>query len=410
MKILFLSDDFPPESFGGAGISTYDLAIGMKGAGHEVFVITTCREKNEVGETDYHGLKIYKVASDYPRKWRWYLSLYNPNVRRQVEEILRIIRPDVVHINNVHLYLSYYCFKLAKRYARSVVFTARDVMTFNFSKLNTERYLKNFDAHTTWLDHLKQAKKRWNPFRNFFIRRYLSYADQIFSVSFALKKALLQNGIKNVEVTHSGVDVMSWQVSEEERNRFREKYNIKDKKVVLFGGRLSGAKGSKQVLDAMAIVREAVFLIVASSDASTDWLEAEAQKMGFRDRLVFTGWVDRDEIKYIYSCADLVLVPSICLDAFPRIVIEAMAAGKPVIGTCYGGASEAIIDGETGYIINPFDTAKMAEKILDLLKNPKKAEQFGWAGRMRVENLFNIKDKIHQIIFYYQKIINKKLK
>ena len=59
------------------------------------------------------------------------------------------------------------------------------------------------------------------------------------------------------------------------------------------------------------------------------------------------------------------LHPVICFDSFPRAVLEAMASGKPVVGTCYGGAPEIIEDGVTGYIVNPFDIKKMAEKVID---------------------------------------------
>src|SRR3990167_770143 len=102
MKIVFLSDDFPPTSFGGAGISTYELALGMKKAGHEVFVITTCRKGSDAGEIEYQGLRVFKIASDYAPRWRAYISLYNIPVIRRVESLLKEIVPDVVHINNVH--------------------------------------------------------------------------------------------------------------------------------------------------------------------------------------------------------------------------------------------------------------------------------------------------------------------
>ena len=173
MKIVFLADDFPPQSFGGAGISTYDLALGMKKAGHEVFVITTCRKESDAGELEYHGIKVFRIASDYPGRWRAYVSLYNRPVVRKVKELLKKIKPDVVHANNIHFYLSYHCLKIAKRHAKAVVFTARDTMSIYYGKLATERYLDHFDYRTTWRDHLSQAKKRWNPLRNFFIKRYL---------------------------------------------------------------------------------------------------------------------------------------------------------------------------------------------------------------------------------------------
>lgn len=412
MRILFLSDDFPPQSFGGAGISTYDLALGMKEAGHEVFVITTCRKESEAGEMEYHGLKISRLASAYSGKWRSYLSLYNPPIVKQVEVLLKKIKPEVVHINNVHFYLSYHCFKLAKRYAPVVVFTARDVMSFNFAKLDTKRYLENFEAHTTWLDHLKQAKKRWNPFRNLLIRKYLDYADQIFAVSFALKKALEQNGIKNVEVMHSGADVGRWQAGPEKVAQFRSKYNLENKKVILFGGRLSRAKGGQPTLESIALLAKNFpyirLLVVSRLDEFSNQIKEEAVRLGIEDKLIFMGWIEREEIKEVYACADIVLVPSLCFDAFPRIVLEAMASGKPVIGTCYGGASEVIIDGVTGYIINPFAISKLAEKISDLLKNPQKAKEFGQAGRERIRTHFDLENKVKQFISYYQQLSEKK--
>ena len=377
MKILFLSDDFPPQSFGGAGISTYDLACGMKKAGHEVFVITTCRKKEEAGESEYQGLKIFKIASDYPAKWRAYVSLYNAPAVRKLEDILKRVKPNIVHANNIHHYLSYHSLKIAKKYAK-VVITFRDVMSFSFGKLMTERYLKNLDAHTTWLDHLKQAKKRWNPFRNLIIKYYLGYTDKKFAVSHALKKALEQNGIANAEVIHTGLDLLE----------YPESFNWQHKKIILFAGRLSEAKGAKAVEKAMQIIKKEmpdVSLLTAGANGK---------------------WLDRDEMKNAYASSDIVLVPSTCFDSLPRMVLEASASGRPVISSPYGGAQEVIDNGQTGYIVNPFKVEEMAEKIIDLLKNPEKVEKFGKAGYERVKTKFNLDEKVSQVLSCYHDLLN----
>lgn len=409
MKILFLQDDFPPQSFGGAGISTFDLALGMKKAGHDVFVITTCRSENDAGEFNYHGLKVFKIASDYPGRWRAYLSLYNRRVVRQVEELLKTIRPDVVHANNIHFHLSYYTLKLAKRYAKVVVITFRDSMSFSFGKLRTKRYLRDFDTHLSWFDNLKQAKKRWNPFRNIFIKKYLKYADKLFAVSNALKKALEQNGIRNVEVIHTGVDVESWRVSEEEVVQFRKSNNLENKRVILFGGRLSEAKGGKKALEAIAkITTEApntALLVAGSVDEYARGMKEEASRLGIGNKLIFTDWMEREDIKSAYAAADIALVPSICFDAFPRIVLEAMASGKPVVGTHYGGASEIIVDEVTGYVVNPLHSKEIADKILILLKDPKKAEKFGKAGYERVEKEFSLERSTGKYLDRFTKML-----
>lgn len=411
MKILFLSDDFPPHSFGGAGTSTFELAAGMKNAGHQVFVITTCRKESDAGEQDFEGLKVFSIASNYSDRWRSYMSLYNKPAIKKVNEILKEIRPDVIHVNNIHFYLSYHCLKIGRQYARAVVFTARDTMTFTYGKLQTKRYLDRLDCRTTWYDNLKQAEKRWNPLRNFFIRRYLRYTDRIFAVSGALQKALQQNGIRNVEVMHTGVDVSAWQTSRDSGGHFRSQRGLRDKKIILFGGRLSEGKGGKKAIDALAVVVEkipnAVLLVAGNVDWYAEKMRAEAEKLGVKDKLIFAGWMEGDELKAAYATTDVVLVPSLYLDPFPRINLEAMASGKPVIGTCYGGTPEIVEDGVTGYIVNPFHVAEVAERIIELLENPQKAEEFGKAGYERVRTEFNLERKVHEYVSAYQLLLKK---
>ena len=88
--------------------------------------------------------------------------------------------------------------------------------------------------------------------------------------------------------------------------------------------------------------------------------------------------------------------------------MEAMASQKPVISTCYGGSQEVVEDGVTGYIIDPRDTNRIAEKAIDLLKNPQKAEQFGRAGYARVIKNFNLEDKVKEYIMMYTLLLEKK--
>lgn len=413
MKILFLSDDFPPASFGGAGISTYELALGMVREGHEVFAITTCRKKIDEGEIEYKGLKVFKISSDYPERWRAYVSLNNTPVVRRVELILKDLRPDVVHINNIHFHLSYRCFTIAKRYAKAVVFTARDTMSVCYGKLGTDRYLKKFEYRTTWVDHIRYAKKRYNPFYNFFVRKYLASADKRFSVSEALQKGLVENGIKDVIVIHTGANVAEWGAQEEEKKHFRNTYALDGKKVVLYGGRLSEGKGGGKTLEAFIQIKKeipnAVLLVAGSVDAYAVSMKKQAEEAGIGDALIITGWLDSLEIRVAYAVSDLVVVPSFYLDPFPRIVIEAMASGRPVLGSCYGGSPEIIVDGVTGYIVNPGQPEEIAEKAIDLLNDSEKSEQFGRAGYERVKKDFNIENKVKEYILAYESVLTKKL-
>lgn len=385
MKILMLQDDFPPQSRGGAGFSVFDLAQGLKKAGYSVSVVTTCQKKENEAEFDYEGLKVFRIYANYHERWRAYLGLYNPQTIGRVKRIIQTLKPDIVHAHNVHQYLSYHCLKIAKQEGAAVFFTARDVMPFSYGKLATNKYLKNMDYRLSWLDHIKQAEKRYNPLRNILIRKYLKYTDSVFAVSYALKDALQANGIGNVAVSHTGIDVKDWAISDEKLDAFNKKYCLENKKIIFFGGRISELKGSGQAERALQIVKKEIpnaILLVAGRGG--------------------IGWLVGDDLKAAYHAADVVLVPSLCFDSFPRSVLEAMACQKPVIATCFGGSPEIVQDNVTGYIINPLNVDLLAQKIIELLQNPQKAKDFGKAGFSRINQKFSRHRHIEQTINYYR--------
>ncbi len=413
MKITFLSDDFPPISFGGAGISTFELALGMKKAGHDVSVITTCRKESEAGEIAYQGITIFSIATDYAPRWRMYRSINNSPAVRSMEILLKKIQPDIVHVNNVHYHLSFRSIAVAKKYARGVVFTGRDTLAVFFGKLSTPQYLESLNPKITIRDHFKSISRRYNPFYYFFTKWYLAQADVRTTVSHALRDAFIVNGVSNVHTVHTGVQLSDWESSDDEKINFRKKYALENKKIVLFSGRLSEGKGSKKILDALYyMVREVpdvVLLVVASMDAHAKAMLTDAEKLGIGSSLVITGWAERDAMRVAYAVSSVVIVPSVYLDPFPRVVIEAMASGVPVIGSRYGGSPEIIQHGVTGYIVDPRSPGEIAEKSIDLLRNPKKAEQFGRAGYERVKKNFNLEDKVKEYISQYENCMKLKL-
>jgi glycosyltransferase involved in cell wall biosynthesis len=85
-----------------------------------------------------------------------------------------------------------------------------------------------------------------------------------------------------------------------------------------------------------------------------------------------------------------------------------MACKKPVIATCFGGSKEVVLDGQTGYILNPYNTKLMAEKIIDLIKNPAKARTFGQAGYERVKNEFSLEKQAKRTMEWYQRMPSDK--
>lgn len=406
MKILLLSDDFPPESFGGAGIVAFSNAKKLVSLGHDVFVITTIRDKKKEGALDYEGIKVFRLYSDYHERWRAYLSLYNPQVVKKLKTILANEKPDVVHAHNIHKYISYYSLWVSRRYSRAVFLTAHDAMSFAYGKVLSESKISYWEL-------LKSAKFRFNPFRNIVIRIFFNkYVDKIFSVSESLARALRSNKIVNVEVVHNGIEPSDWISNQKEVGIFREKLAIPaDKKIILFGGRLSGMKGGKVIIDVLKIVvnkiPEIILLVVGTKNEYAEKMLAYAKGIGLDKNIIFTGWLSRDTMRLVYGISDVVAVASLYMDALVMVNLEAHSSARPILGTIFGGTKEIVQDGKTGYLVDPKDKYLFASKLTELLLNKDKSIKFGLAGRERVNKFFTEDVQIKKILFWYNEFLKK---
>lgn len=411
MKILFLSEEFPPAIQGGSAIVVYNLANELKNRGHDVFVITAVSNKLDPGEEIFKGIKVFRVYANYHPRWQAWLSLYNPKNVRQVEKIIKEIKPDIIHAHNIHYLLSYHCLKVAKKYAQAVFLTVHDVMLFNYGKFFPKK--RDFIVKVNILEQIKSARKRYNPWRNLMIRHYLKYADKIFAVSDSLKEFLAANKIKNAVTIYNGLRVEDWQIESAAVKQFKEKHKLANppaggKKVIFFGGRLSGAKGGDQLLHALALVKKEladfVLLVAGEENDYTGRMKNLVKELGLADQVIFTGWLGQ-EVKAAYHSSDLIVSPSLCFESFGMVNLEAMACRRPVISSYFGGPSEVVADNQTGYLINPYQIETLAEKIVDLLKNKDKAEKFGQAGYQKTRECFSLEKQVNKTLDYYHQYV-----
>ncbi len=399
MKILILSDDFPPMSFG-AGVVAANLAGEYKRRGDEVIVVTTVRDSAQGGVATYEGMKVHRIVTSYNTFFQAYVGLWNPGVVRQVKKILAEYKPEVVHAHNLHGYLSYISLVEAKRAGARVIVTCHDVLSFHYGKFvefidrSSTAIPQSFNYRISPWRQLRAYRFRYNPFRNLIIRRiFRNHVDHVVAVSNTLQEAMLANGIKNVSVVHNGIDPEAWKVSAEELAAFKDAHNISNRRIVLFGGRLSGPKGGAETIAAMELVSkeisDATLLVVGPKEGYGETMEKLATQKGIHT--VFTGVLAGPGLHAAYAAADVVLFPSVCFDTFGMVNIEGMSAQKPVVATCFGGAPEIVQNGETGYIVNPYNIADMAAKISALLADPAKARKMGEAGYQRMLAAFTLK-------------------
>lgn len=166
--------------------------------------------------------------------------------------------------------------------------------------------------------------------------------------------------------------------------------------VVALIGRIAEWKGQHVFLRAAAAVRlqfpNACFWIIGAplfgEYEYEQSLHALAEQLGLTDAVTFLGF--RDDVARLMPQIDLVVHASILGEPFGQVVIEGMAAGKPLVATDGGALPEIVVPGETGFLVPMGSAEAMAEAIERLLADPLQARAMGQAGRQRVERLFTI--------------------
>ncbi|MAG36033.1 MAG: hypothetical protein CL878_07305, partial [Dehalococcoidia bacterium] len=114
------------------------------------------------------------------------------------------------------------------------------------------------------------------------------------------------------------------------------------------------------------------------------------------------GWLEGDELRQAFAAASVVATPAVYPDPFNLMNIEAMAHRRPVVATCYGGAPEIVRDGETGFVVDPWDVATFGNRLATLLRDRGLAEAMGEAGRQRVLAHFTLDCQVRAYLALYR--------
>ena len=115
----------------------------------------------------------------------------------------------------------------------------------------------------------------------------------------------------------------------------------------------------------------------------------------------------RPDVDRMLQCSELFVLPS-RWEGLPNALMEAMAAGKPVVATTVGGVPELVVNGVTGLLVPPQDTLALADAVTGLLSDEKRSLAMGAAGRERVQKCFSMDAMIAKTEALYQKLLTKK--
>jgi glycosyltransferase involved in cell wall biosynthesis len=147
-------------------------------------------------------------------------------------------------------------------------------------------------------------------------------------------------------------------------------------------------------------------LVLARSDAYLQRLLAEHPDLA--DVIVPGGWLEGAELAAAYRLAQVVALPSVYLEPFGLVVLEGMAAGAVPVVTCFGGPREVVLDGETGFVVNPYNIDALADRLIRLLTDESLRQRMAVAGRARVEEHFTLQGQTEKMLAVFERAIARR--
>ena len=175
---------------------------------------------------------------------------------------------------------------------------------------------------------------------------------------------------------------------------------------LLFLGRLGWRKGIYDLLDALKTVKASGvdFWLIAAGDGETVEVAARARELGLTPNIKVPGWIrDQDKARLLEQ-ADIFVLPSHA-EGLPMSLLEAMAAGLPVVCTSVGGIPTAVSDGVEGAVVTPGDTSALATSLQQLLSDPEMRLRMGRNAYDRAKRDFDVQRGVDRLVSIYQRYI-----
>ena len=238
---------------------------------------------------------------------------------------------------------------------------------------------------------------------------YNRLTDMTVAISQSVRQALLQAGTRppKVRIIPDGVDPSSFE--NKDPQPWRQKLGIDEKSPVIgFIGSLIKKKGIEVLLRAGPTILEkhpsCRFLVVGEGPLQSH-LEQVVTTLGTTNSVIFTG--RQTDIPGMLAAMDVFVLPSL-QEGLGVSVLEAMAAGRPIVASRVGGLPESVLQGETGFLFKPEDAGELAESLLTLLDDPEMCARFGQAGKKRVATHFSSTKMALQYEALYRELLGPK--
>jgi glycosyltransferase involved in cell wall biosynthesis len=359
MNILFINSI---QMFGGGEVWMLNTLTALQERGHNTLLL--CRPQTELGaKAKSRGLKvkILKIGGDF----------------------------DPITILKI--------FKIIKENRIQIVLTNMD----------KELRLAGLAARLAGVKAVIPRRGIDYPLKNSWRYRftYNVLAARIIANSEATKKSLLKNSpwLKppRIKIIYNGIDIS--QFSFQPPNGLLEEFNIPEHVAIIgFVGQLDERKGIADLLNAYKVVNKQLpqtRLLLVGDGKLRSFVEKQKEELPRPSSIILTGF--REDIPRIMNLMDVLVLPSYW-EGFGLVLVEAMAAGKPVVTTKVSSMPEIVKDGVHGYLVEPGDSTALAKALIKVLTNAQLAVQMGAQGRQQVEQHFTLNgmiDKIEEVFF-----------
>ncbi|MBN2209271.1 MAG: glycosyltransferase [Candidatus Coatesbacteria bacterium] len=261
----------------------------------------------------------------------------------------------------------------------------------------------------TWHSDIVRQRS-FLPLYRPFLMRFLNLCDAILPTSerYARTSPFLTLHLDKCHPIPLGIDVSRFSPTEKIKHQAAELRATYGGRVVLFVGLLRYYKGLKFLIDAMQSL-DATLVIVGEGPMRAE-LESYCQERRLKVKVFFAGAVDEEILPAYYHSCDVFCLPSIYRsEAFGVSQLEAMACGKPVVSTALDtGVPYVNLDGKTGLIVPPMDSAALAEALRSLLSDQVLAARLGEAARGRVLTEFTAEEMAQSVLAVYRSLVERR--
>jgi len=405
MKIAILTNEYPPNIYGGAGVHVENLVREFAGAedgANSVQVLCFGKQDEKAP-----GVRVNGIDPGHP------FGLGDSRLEKLADVLARDIvmagTLEGVDIIHCHTWYTHFAGCLLKQILGvPLVLTTHSLEPHRPWK---EEQLGPAYKVSSWLEKTAYAN-----------------ADGVIAVSRAMSadvRHLYGVAPEKVRVIYNGIDPALYRCII--GKSIAQRYGIDpEKPFLLFVGRITRQKGIIHLVHALRHIRPGVQIVLCAGAPDTPEIGREmaskveeARRESDNPIFWIPDFLPKEEVICLYSMASVFVCPSI-YEPFGLINIEAMACSTPVIGSAVGGISEIIVDGETGLLVpfdpmgtdnsEPKDPEKFARDLADavnrLIASPERAREMGGRGRKRVEEIFSWKSIALQTLDFYRELVN----